>query len=34
MVELEIPAGLHPTLIEKLGSLTKGETEVNVVARK
>jgi ribosome maturation protein SDO1 len=33
-VELEIPAGLHPTLIEKLGSLTKGETEVNVVARK
>ncbi len=33
-VELEIPAGLHPALIEKLGSLTKGETEVNVVARK
>jgi ribosome maturation protein SDO1 len=34
VVELEIPAGLHPGLIEKLGSLTKGETEINVVARK
>jgi len=34
VVELEIPAGLHPTLVEKLGSLTKGETEITVLTRK
>jgi len=33
-VELEIPAGLHPTLIERLGSLTKGEAEISILARK
>jgi len=33
-VEIEIPAGLHSSLVEKVGSLTKGEAEITVVARK
>lgn len=34
MVELEIPVGLHSSLVEKVGSLTKGEAEITIVARK
>ncbi|MEM1985884.1 MAG: ribosome assembly factor SBDS [Nitrososphaeria archaeon] len=34
VVELEIPAGLHSSLVEKVGSLTKGEAEITIVARK
>ncbi|MCX8188366.1 MAG: ribosome assembly factor SBDS [Nitrososphaeria archaeon] len=34
IVELEIPVGLHSSLVEKVGSLTKGEAEITIVARK
>ncbi len=34
VVELEIPVGLHSSLVEKVGSLTKGEAEITIVARK
>jgi ribosome maturation protein SDO1 len=33
-VEIEIPAGLHSSLVEKVASLTKGEAEISIVARK
>ena len=32
--EIEIPAGLHPSLVEKVASLTKGEAEISILARK
>ncbi len=34
LTELEIPTGLHSNLVERLGSLTKGETEISVISRK
>ena len=34
VMELEIPAGLQESLIEKVNSLTRGEGEVKIISRK